>query len=795
MKSREKIVARMAAGVTAIVMAGCFAAGASANGFAAVGDSVIDDSVRVSFSGGPGETNQVNFSRVAPDTVQVFDGLSNIDPVAPCVAVTTNAVNCPIDKDSPWFILADLGDGSDTLAFNPPASGLLDAGEGSIDYSFITGGPGNDVIEGTLGIDSIEGGVENDRISGLRGADILRGGSGNDEILANDSNVDTEIDCGADDDNLSRDNVDPAGVGCEDIETSAANLNRTFEQRMPDVTKGIFKPMAADEIVDVLALLFPSRLDEDPLSYTEAKKLAGREPVPFEVIRQQPNPGVGLRVALDSPQKVKLSYWDPSDEAIKKECVPSTRVRSKAQKSKGLTLDKALVGLEFREGVKGNEGEAQDLLRRFGCKFDTRLVFSRSLETSSRVIDSDFKTVIDRVEKNGRVKRVKSYKLIVKVKVAKSGNDYIMLFSDNPDAPGTQLPLSDKSRAAKRENSSFRLFLREAATGRAAVGATVELHDGDAKSTKIASGKTDSNGQVDLQFRASGPDDLKLYAFKQQKDPVSGEPVVQDATVEITSTTADKVWNSLGGRIFREQKNGGYRRTADVGGRSGAASVSNVGEILKYTLDISNAVTSLSLAKLQATSLGLSSNQEVELARVYGKMLGINPTNAAAAALLGAARLEPTLGVGTAGPICESNGTPKMEAHLMPGFKGGEVKAGGAVLAKLDCGRSLLTTPSGLALLPKGWISGTQKLIANDGASLIANDGASLIANDGASLLANDGASLLANDGASFLPVSKLMSDHGAGIVSNNSGALIANDGASYNPVGTGTSLQSFSGR
>ena len=562
--------------------------------------------------------------------------------------------------------------------------------------------------------------------------------------------------------------------------------------------------MAAEEIVDTLALLFPARLDEVPLSYSQAKALAGREPKPFEVLKQEPAAGVGVLAGLGSPQKVKLSYWDPSDDAVKQKCEPKTRVRAKGQKTKGLSLDKALVGLEFREGVKGNEGEAQELMRRFGCQFETKLVYSRSLETGSRVLDAKFKGYYSKVEVNGRIKKVKKFKLVVQAKVAKSGNDYILLFSDNPDAPGNQLPLSSKSRAAKRENSSFRLFLRETATGRAAVGATVELHDGDAKSTVIASGKTNSEGQVDLQFRANGPGDLKLYAFKQAKDPASGELITQDATVEITSTTADRTWTSLGGRTFREKDGGGYRRTSGVGGASASSTaIASSNYSFKYIFDISQAMTALSLAQVQATALGLSVTQQAEIARIYANMLGIDPGNEAAAQLLGKSKLEPALGVGSAGKICESNGDPALQAKLAPGISGPEVKVGGAVLAKFDCGRSVLISPTGLAVLPKGWISGSGKLmandgaslIANDGASLIANDGASLIANDGASLLANDGASLLANDGASLLPVSKLMSDHGAGIVSNHSGALIANDGASFNPLGDGTSLMPSTGR
>jgi hypothetical protein len=400
---------------------------------------------------------------------------------------------------------------------------------------------------------------------------------------------------------------------------------------------------------------------------------------------------------------------------------------------------------------------------------------------------------------NGRLKLRKSWKLMVTAKVARSGNDFLLFFSDNPDAPAAQLPLSAQSRAAKRENSSFRLFLREAATGRAAPGVTVELKDGDPKSTLIASGRTNAEGEVNLQFRAGGPGDLKLYAYKQAKDPASGELITQDSTVEIVSTTAGRTWTSLGGRTFVEKAGGGYRRTSGAGPSSAGALrtgalASAVGPF-EYVFEISQAMAALSLAQVQGTALGLSVSQTSELALVYASMLGLGTGNAAVNALLGATSLEPTLGVGSGGKICESKGSPEMLGVLMPGFSGPELKTGGGVLAKFDCGRSLLVSPSGLAVLPRGWVSGSQHLIANDGASLIANDGASLIANDGASLLANDAASLLANDGASLLPVSKLMSNHGGGIVSNNSGALIANDGASFNPLGRGTSLMPSTGR
>ena len=135
----------------------------------------------------------------------------------------------------------------------------------------------------------------------------------------------------------------PAGDGCESTQTFAAAFNRNFESRMPNVLSGIFKPMAAVEIVATLSLLFPARLDERPLSYSQAKALAGREPQPFEVIDQQPAAGVGVLASLGSPQAVRLSYWDPSDDAVRQKCEPKSRVRAKGQKTKGLTIAQALI--------------------------------------------------------------------------------------------------------------------------------------------------------------------------------------------------------------------------------------------------------------------------------------------------------------------------------------------------------------------------------------------------------------------------------------------------------------------
>ncbi|MDQ5893921.1 MAG: C-type lectin protein [Actinomycetota bacterium] len=770
------------------------------------GDSVIDDSIVVNFSAQNGETNTLTVNRTSRGNVRLTDQTAPLDPIAPCVTVNASTVDCPIDGDNPWVVSALLGDGNDSVTIEA-ADGLIGAGEGSSDYSMLYGEDGDDTLPGTAGLDVLDGGPGGDLITGGRGRDQIRGGTGSDYVIANDSQIDAEIDCGeAVNDILLRDNVDPAGTGCEAIVTSPASFSTTFEQRLPDVTKGIYRGMSAAEIADTVGYLLPTRLDENPVNYSAARKLAGREIEPFEVVGQVPAAGVGANASLSSPLKLKLTYWDPELDAQPAKCSPSTRVRSKFQKSKGLTLTQALIGLEYREGVKGNEGDAQELLRRYGCSYDPQIVYSVSREDGGRVESAQFKTVVKKVKnpKTGKVRKTKSYVVRLKAKFARGGNDYIMLFSDDPDAAGNVLPMSRQSRIAKKVRSSFRLQLREAATGRVVRGARVELKDGDPKAEVIASGKTDAEGQVDLQFVAKGPNDLQLNAFKDARDPGSGEPVSQEAEVTITTTTPDKTWTSLGGRVFTGRKDG-YKRTGGAGSAfsapSGGAGISST-DPMRLLFEFGQVWSAIGLAELQAVSLGLSENQKNELALVYTDMLGVTQESQARQVLV-KRKLEPALAVGTSGKVCASRGEPQINSQLAPGFSDGEVVAGGATFALIDCGREMITSSSGLGLVPGGWVSGSAELIANDGASLIANDGASLIANDGASfnknsgdsLLSEDAFNLIANDGASYLPVSPLMSQHGAGIVSNNSGAIISQHGGGFNPLGSGTSLMSLGSR
>ena len=196
MKIRESFSARRLVCLTGIAFAGMGADVAMASSSVSVGTSGFDGSSRVSFSAASGETNNVSFSRLSSSAVRVNDFTTPLDPIAPCVAVDANNVDCPIESDKPWIVNAYLLDMNDTLAFNPPADGELQAGEGAADRTFVNGGPGNDTFEGTSGPDTLDGEAGNDSLSGLGGTDDLIGGADNDTIQAYDSRIDSVINCG-----------------------------------------------------------------------------------------------------------------------------------------------------------------------------------------------------------------------------------------------------------------------------------------------------------------------------------------------------------------------------------------------------------------------------------------------------------------------------------------------------------------------------------------------------------------------------------------------------------------------
>jgi Ca2+-binding RTX toxin-like protein len=127
--------------------------------------------------------------------------------------------------------ILDGGDGSDTASWAPstgPVTVTLDGqpndgatGEGdNAAVENIIGGHGDDHLTGDGQSNVISGGDGNDTIDGGAGADELNGDAGFDTILAQDGAPD-RIDCGGDNDGVTRDDFDSV-LNCETDNHSAA---------------------------------------------------------------------------------------------------------------------------------------------------------------------------------------------------------------------------------------------------------------------------------------------------------------------------------------------------------------------------------------------------------------------------------------------------------------------------------------------------------------------------------------------------------------------------------------------
>jgi Ca2+-binding RTX toxin-like protein len=83
----------------------------------------------------------------------------------------------------------------------------------------IDGAAGSDTIYGEGGADTIDGNDGDDIIAGGNGADVITGGNGNDLIDLNEDSggpiADTSVSCGADNDILLKESVDPTNADCE----------------------------------------------------------------------------------------------------------------------------------------------------------------------------------------------------------------------------------------------------------------------------------------------------------------------------------------------------------------------------------------------------------------------------------------------------------------------------------------------------------------------------------------------------------------------------------------------------
>jgi Ca2+-binding RTX toxin-like protein len=107
------------------------------------------------------------------------------------------------------------GPGDDVLTGDGGANQLLGGGPSPLTPAGAANDGGDDVLTGGGGADRLGGGAMFAGAMVSDGADTYSGGAGNDQIDARDNAADTNIDCGADADQLGSDVNDPPATGCE----------------------------------------------------------------------------------------------------------------------------------------------------------------------------------------------------------------------------------------------------------------------------------------------------------------------------------------------------------------------------------------------------------------------------------------------------------------------------------------------------------------------------------------------------------------------------------------------------
>ena len=691
----------------------------------------------------------------------------------------------------------DPGD-VDTVAYNDAAHGTtgvsvtLDDGNSNDGTEGVDGdgplsldnvGAGIDRLVGSDFDDFVFGSDASETLVGGLGTDALYGQGGDDRLEARDATVDGTLDCGAGTDTAIVDADDPQVAHCESVDRPVAastppEITSTLRQiALPDIRKGVYAGLSIDGIEDELSKVVPSSITPQPLDYAQAASRAGKAKVtPFDIIGSSPAAGARVSGSLGNPVKVRAFFWDPTKDVRKQACNSDVRVRGKGGRGPKLSLKTALKGLGFREGKAGNEGDAQDLLRKIGCPYDATFTYSAKAK-EARVVTAQF-TKLTRKTKSGtavKTTTVKGYKL--RVQAPREENDFLTTYTQPVTQRDNELPLSQDLTMAVGKTLRLVLNVREKATGRIAEGTLAELIGPGG--VTVASGKTDSGGMVSFTGYIAAKGDYDLFLSRSRSNPVTGETVHQEGITALQAVTPGASWTTVSGSTITLKK--------------GARAAAGDNNPITFFLELANAFTAKAIADAVSLSAGLTQAQVDQLLPFYLKLLNV-PLDSPAAIAVGVRKLNlvPAIAATRAGKLCPTWEAPAIETRSAVGLYKDDAIAGKAVGARFDCGRAVMIDPdTGLVLIGNGYAIGSA-LIANDGASLIANDGASLISDHGAGLLANDGASfvplspLLANDGAS------LISDHGAGIVSNNSGAIVSNHSSGFvQPLGAGTTFQS----
>jgi len=649
----------------------------------------------------------------------------------------------------------DPGD-VDTVAYNDAAHGTTGVSVTLDDGNSNDGTEGVDG-DGPLSLDNVGAGI--DRLVGsdfddfVFGSDALYGQGGDDRLEARDATVDGTLDCGAGTDTAIVDADDPQVAHCESVDRPVAastppEITSTLRQiALPDIRKGVYAGLSIDGIEDELSKVVPSSITPQPLDYAQAASRAGKAKVtPFDIIGSSPAAGARVSGSLGNPVKVRAFFWDPTKDVRKQACNSDVRVRGKGGRGPKLSLKTALKGLGFREGKAGNEGDAQDLLRKIGCPYDATFTYSAKAK-EARVVTAQFTKLTRKTRSGTAVKTttVKGYKL--RVQAPREENDFLTTYTQPVTQRDNELPLSQDLTMAVGKTLRLVLNVREKATGRIAEGTLAELIGPGG--VTVASGKTDSGGMVSFTGYIAAKGDYDLFLSRSRSNPVTGETVHQEGITALQAVTPGASWTTVSGSTITLKK--------------GARAAAGDNNPITFFLELANAFTAKAIADAVSLSAGLTQAQVDQLLPFYLKLLNV-PLDSPAAIAVGVRKLNlvPAIAATRAGKLCPTWEAPAIETRSAVGLYKDDAIAGKAVGARFDCGRAVMIDPdTGLVLIGNGYAIGSA-LIANDGASLIANDGASLI------------------------------SDHGAGIVSNNSGAIVSNHSSGFvQPLGAGTTFQS----
>lgn len=655
---------------------------------------------------------------------------------------------------------------------------------------------GIDKVVGTDFDDLIFGSAVNDTIVGGLGVDTLYGAAGDDRIEARDSTADSAIDCGDGTDTAITDANDPTVKHCETEDRSAAGGTPTTPTtplpgltkvqtgsttKMPDLGEEPFRGLSFSAMEYELRASVWSVILPVALTYQQAAARSGKaKPKPYDVIAQSPNPGATVTGSALSPVVVRAFYWDPSKDAVKQPCTPTARLRSGDATPRPLTS--VLRGLEFREGTAGNEGAAQNLLRRIGCPYDAKITYSAKVKAATVKV-AKAKTLVRKTKT--RTTRVQGF--FLQVTAPKQGNDFLTTFTEPLSLRANELPLSSTLQLPAGRTVRAELNIRETATGRIAEGAVVELSAPGGGI--VASGKAGTDGMVSLTGFIASPGAYDLYVSRSRKDPATGDTVTQEGILELTALTPAATWTGVAGGTYK-RKGDGFAKAAAARLRQAGGGTPGAMFAIQLGIDIGKAANVKALAAELARRAGLGDGERQALELKLAAMSGIADDSPARALFgLRQAKLLPGIAATQAGRLCPTWKAPEVKRVDALAYAGGAAISGKTDGAQFGCGRAVLIDPvTGLTLAGPGAVLGG-RLIANDGTSLMSDHGAGIISNhsgalvsdNGGGIVSNHSTGLIANDGAALVPVTRLLANDGAGIISNDGGGL--------QPVGGGTTF------